>query len=160
MDNNPRWARFVAKNAENNSKKKLRKIPNVYSSHDLQDLNNYDLGPEPTLFKPISSISSNFLSNSRTPSPYTGRLSPSSSTFNHMQKHKNNIEQNTKNAAETIQKIVRKYLEEKHKKNKEKNCTDCFVMGGKRKTRRVKKSNKSKKTKKSKKSKKSRKSRK
>ena len=92
MDNNQRWNNFVLKTAKNKNKKVLRKIPHVYSSDGSHNLNDYHLGPEATLFRPISSSnSSNFLSNSQTPSPYRGRLSPSSYTFNYMQKHKNNV---------------------------------------------------------------------
>lgn len=152
MDNNPRWAKFVSK-IENNPRRKL--ISTIKYNNDNTDINSN------SSFRPISPLSSN--SNDSSDNRYKSRLSPNTFTFDYLTKldrEQNQIKLNTKNAAETIQKIVRKYLEEKHKKNKEKNCTDCFVMGGKRKTRRVKKSKKSKKTKKSKKSKKSRKSRK
>lgn len=146
MDNNPRWAKFVSK-IENNPRRKL--ISTIKYNNDNTDINSN------SSFRPISPLSSK--SNDSSDNRYKSRLSPNTFTFDYLAKldrEQNQIKLNKKNAAETIQKIVRKYLEEKHKKNKEKNCTDCFVMGGKRKTRRVKKSKKSKKIKKSKKSKK------
>ena len=149
MDNNPRWAKFVSK-IENNPRRKL--ISTIKYNNDNTDINSN------SSFRPISPLSSN--SSDSSDNRYKSRLSPNTFTFDYLAKldrEQNQMKLNKKNAAETIQKIVRKYLEEKHKKNKEKNCTDCFVMGGKRKTRRVKKSKKSRKSKKSKKSRKSRK---
>ena len=100
MDNNPRWAKFVSK-IENNPRRKL--ISTIKYNNDNTDINSN------SSFRPISPLSSN--SNDSSDNRYKSRLSPNTFTFDYLTKldrEQNQIKVNKKNAAETIQKIVRK----------------------------------------------------